>query len=282
MFKIASCSAHQVRARNRSWVEGSSWFEHTRMQIRVRSRQFDLRGSALRARSWAACGFVLLSAACSTARESRTEDRASAPSDAPSETSSATPSERPASNLDLPTEIETAPVALPTPAEAVEVVAPEPAPAPPVEAPPVDGDTPTPEAADKPDELRTLLEHYYADFGGRDWKRFETHFWPGATIVAIRQPPGGGPERVVSTPIATYIEEMQKQGDAGDRIEFAIAAATIERDGVVAFARVSYSARAWEQSEPQPWRGSDVFLLMNHENAWRIASLAFGTPDRGQ
>ena len=250
-----------------------------------------MRGSALRASSLAGWGLVLLCAACATARDSRTEDRASAThSEAPVDTPSETASEHATNTLDLPTEMHTVPDAAATPAATVEVVAPEPAPEPapippvetPVETPVDDSDTQAPEPAEKADEIRALLEHYYADFGGRDWKQFETHFWAGATIVAIRQPPGGGPERVVSTPIATYIEEMQKQGDAGDRIEFAIAAATIERDGVVALARVSYSARASEQTEPQPWRGSDVFLLMSHENAWRIASLAFGTPDRGQ
>ena len=38
--------------------------------------------------------------------------------------------------------------------------------------------------------VRDLLEAYYDDFSVRDWDAFAGHFWPGADITTVWQPPG--------------------------------------------------------------------------------------------
>lgn len=151
-------------------------------------------------------------------------------------------------------------------AESAAIEEPAEAPADPDPLPPVDP------------ELDQLVRGYYADFGQRDWPAFAARFWPGATVVTIRRPQGGGPEAVVATDIEEFLAEMQGQNADPTQIEYQIAPPVFESDGVVALARVSYVAHKSAPSEAQTWRGVEAFLLVRHADQWRIASLAFGSP----
>ena len=55
--------------------------------------------------------------------------------------------------------------------------------------------------------VRDRLEAYYADFSARDWDAFASHFWPGATITTIWQPPGESQMRVVSSSVPAFVEQ---------------------------------------------------------------------------
>jgi hypothetical protein len=218
----------------------------------LRSASIDARGAIALAVAWAL-------GACASVHESV---QPSAPAHA-EDVSVHAPSQ-----LDLPTDADEQPAAR---APVASPVAP-----PVVTTQPAEAEAAAPASEDP--ALSALLCAHYADFGKRDWTAFAAHFWPGATIFTIRQPPGGGHETVVSTTVADYVAEMEKLGAGAGRIEFQVSKPLCDSDGVVALARVPFAARTLDQTEPHPWRGADVFLLVRHESQWRIASLAFGSP----
>lgn len=130
-----------------------------------------------------------------------------------------------------------------------------------------------------PDEQQAVLEEleaYYADFSARDWEAFADHFWPGANLTAIWQPPGESAERVVATSVPAFVEKAPEGPGSATIFEEWMTAATLRvTSNGLAQAWVDYEARFGEPDALMEWSGVDAFTLMRFDGRWRIASLAY-------
>jgi len=73
-----------------------------------------------------------------------------------------------------------------------------------------------PRARMAPDADTTLvlaeLRSYYRDFSDRNWTLFADHFWSGATITTVWQPPGADAPRVTTTTIPEFVAVAPSHG----------------------------------------------------------------------
>ncbi|MBI1854053.1 MAG: sulfurtransferase [Planctomycetes bacterium] len=76
--------------------------------------------------------------------------------------------------------------------------------------------------ADAAPIVRAELERYYGRLSDRDWPNFSDHFWPGATITTIWQPPGESKARVVAASVGEFVAQapttlaLAFEGHVGD------------------------------------------------------------------
>ena len=124
-------------------------------------------------------------------------------------------------------------------------------------------------------EVLAELERYYADFSARDWPAFATHFWPGATLTTVWQPPGEPAPRVVVTTVPEFVAKAPEGPSSKPVFEERMLGADIRIIGNLAQAWARYVTRFGDPGALQTWRGVDAFTLMRHEGRWRIVSLAY-------
>lgn len=125
------------------------------------------------------------------------------------------------------------------------------------------------------EDVRSFLEAYYTALSDRDWRRFEEHFWPGAMMATVWQPPGEPVERVVATSIPDFVA-MAPQGPGSREIfEERLVTADLTISGDLAQAWVRYAARFGDPGDIAEWEGTDAFTLLRHDGQWRITSLAY-------
>jgi hypothetical protein len=136
-----------------------------------------------------------------------------------------------------------------------------------------------PSARAAPDADTTLvlaeLRSYYRDLSERHWGRFAAHFWDGATITTVWQPPGAAAPGVVSTTVPEFVAAAPEGPDSREIFEESMLDARIRVVGGLAQAWVRYHARFGDPGTVQEWQGVDAFTLMRHDGRWRIVSLAF-------
>lgn len=130
--------------------------------------------------------------------------------------------------------------------------------------------------------VRAALQNYYADFSARDWTRFADHFWPGATITTIWQPPGEPVARVDAQTVPEFVARAPLGPDSKPLFEERMTGADIRIHGNLAQAWVRYSARFGDSAAVREWQGIDAITLLRHEGRWRISSLAFTSVEPGQ
>ena len=134
--------------------------------------------------------------------------------------------------------------------------------------------TPLP-AGSARDEVLEELRQYYADFSERDWERFSSHFWEGATLTTVYQPAGESVPRVVVTSVPDFVAQAPQGPGSKSIFEEKMQEAEVRVTGNLAQAWASYSARFGDPGEVMEWTGVDAFTLMKHEGRWRIVSLAY-------
>jgi hypothetical protein len=120
-------------------------------------------------------------------------------------------------------------------------------------------------------ELRT----YYRDFSDRNWTAFAGHFWPGADITTIWQPPGEDSARVVATSVPEFVTQAPRGPGSRAIFEERMLDTRITATGDLAQAWVRYRATFGNPGQVSEWEGTDAFTLLRHRGQWRIASLAF-------
>jgi len=120
-------------------------------------------------------------------------------------------------------------------------------------------------------ELRT----YYRDFSARNWTAFAGHFWTGADITTVWQPPGEDTGRVVATSIPEFVAQAPRGPDSRAIFEERMLDARITTTGDLAQAWVRYRAAFGNPGRVSEWDGTDAFTLLRHGGRWRIASLVF-------
>lgn len=124
-------------------------------------------------------------------------------------------------------------------------------------------------------EILDALERYYADFSSRDWDAFASHFWPGATLTAVWQPPGAEAPRVVVTGLDEFIARAPQGPGSREIFEERMLDAKVLTHGNLAQVWARYEARFGDPGEITEWRGIDAFTLMKHDGEWRIVSLSY-------
>jgi hypothetical protein len=123
------------------------------------------------------------------------------------------------------------------------------------------------------------LYDYYRDFSARDWPRFAGHFWPGATIAVVWQPPAESGPRVTVTSVPDFVAAAPEGPGSREIFEERMVDARIRLTGGLAQAWVRYHARFGSSGDMQEWEGVDAFTLLRHDGQWRIVSLAFQSGD---
>jgi 5'-nucleotidase len=130
------------------------------------------------------------------------------------------------------------------------------------------------ETADR-DVILARLDSYYADLSDRNWSAFASHFWPGATLTTVFQPPDEHAPRVVTTSVPAFVAQATQQASQRvfhERMQDAEVVVT----GDIAQVRARYEARI-SAPDARQWTGTDAFTLMKHGGEWRIVSLAYTT-----
>lgn len=125
------------------------------------------------------------------------------------------------------------------------------------------------------------LEGYYRDFSARDWTAFADHFWPGADISTIWQPPGEDSLRVVVTSIPDFVARAPEGPGSRPIFEERLVEARIVTFGPLAQAWVRYHARFGDPGALAEWGGMDAFTLLRYGGRWRIVELAFAGDEAG-
>jgi hypothetical protein len=124
-------------------------------------------------------------------------------------------------------------------------------------------------------EVLETLHAYYEDFSARDWDAFAEHFWPGADITTVWQPPGEHSDRVVPTAIEDFLAQAPAGPGSKEVFEERMLAADIRVHRNLAQAWVRYGTRFGDPDSVEYWEGIDAFALLKHDGTWRIASLVF-------
>lgn len=124
-------------------------------------------------------------------------------------------------------------------------------------------------------EILAELEGYYADFSARDWVRFRDHFWSGATLTAVWQPPGEDTERVVITSLDDFVARAPEGPGSREIFEERMLEAEVTVQGALAQVWARYEARFGDPGDVREWTGIDAFTLMRHDGRWRIVSLSY-------
>ncbi len=134
-------------------------------------------------------------------------------------------------------------------------------------------------SADVPDSVRSevleFLTGYYDAFSDRDWERFAEHFWTGATITTVWQPPGESGPRVVVTTVPEFVEQAPAGPGSREIFEERMLSAEVRARGNLALVYAKYRARFGDPGDVMEWEGVDAFTLLEHDGEWRIVSLAF-------
>jgi hypothetical protein len=125
------------------------------------------------------------------------------------------------------------------------------------------------------------LRSYYRDMSARDWTAFAAHFWPGADISTVWQPPGEPEPRVVISSVPDFVAQAPAGPGSRAVFEERMVGARITGSGHLAQAWVRYRARFGDPGAIEEWEGVDAFTLIRHEGRWGIVELAFAPSGAG-
>lgn len=125
------------------------------------------------------------------------------------------------------------------------------------------------------DQVLAELEQYYADFSARDWEHFADHFWPGATLTTVWQPPADSTVRVVATTVPEFVAQAPLGPGSREIFEERMTSAHVFGHATLVLAWARYSARFGNPGSIEEWTGADAFTLLKHEGRWRIVALAW-------
>lgn len=133
-------------------------------------------------------------------------------------------------------------------------------------------------AADQ-DSLHSILlaktKQYYTDMSSRDWEAYASHFWPGAQLTTIWQPPGSDSLQVMMTTVEAFVKQADQGPGSQPIFEEKMLDAKVMAYNNLATVWATYRAKFGSKDSLMQWEGIDAFTFMKHENQWRISSLAY-------
>lgn len=127
------------------------------------------------------------------------------------------------------------------------------------------------------DSVVAELTRYYGSFSARDWTAFADHFWPGATLTTVWQPPGAPAPQLETITVPVFVERAPAGPGSKPIFEEKMDSVRVRLLGNLAQAWAFYTAKFGDSTSVATWRGVDAFTVMSHEGRWRIASVAFAT-----
>lgn len=136
------------------------------------------------------------------------------------------------------------------------------------------GDTPT-DADPARRAVLDRIEAYYRDFSARDWEAFASHFWPGATLTTVWQPPGTDGPRVVVTGLDDFVAQGPQGPGSREIFEERLLGADVVVSHGLAQVWARYQARFGDPGDIMEWRGIDALTLIRHDGSWKIVSLSY-------
>ena len=116
---------------------------------------------------------------------------------------------------------------------------------------------------------------YYDDLSARDWPAYEAHFWPGATITTVWQPPGQTRPSILIQTIHEIVRRAAQGPGSKPVFEERMRNAEVRVEGKLAQVWARYDARFGDSNAVREWQGTDAFTLLEHDGRWRIAALVF-------
>ncbi len=125
------------------------------------------------------------------------------------------------------------------------------------------------------DQVLAELEQYYADLSSRDWERFADHFWPGATLTTVWQPPGDTLPRVTATTVPEFVAQAPLGPGSREIFEERMISAHVLGGPELVQVWARYAARFGDPGDIREWTGADAITLMKHDGRWRIVSIAY-------
>ena len=141
------------------------------------------------------------------------------------------------------------------------------------------GTTDTASNTGAPDSLKTVLlervNDYYTVMSDRDWDAYAAHFWPGAHLTTVWQPPGTDSMQVVMTTIEDFIAQADQGPGSQPIFEEKMLEAEVKTYNNLATVWATYAAKFGTEDSLMEWEGIDAFTYMKHAGEWRIASLAY-------
>ena len=129
--------------------------------------------------------------------------------------------------------------------------------------------------AEAESEIKAELERYYEDFSARNWTAFADHFWPGATITTVWQPPGAAAPTVDAQTVPSFVAKAPEGPGSKPIFEERMTQLETKLHRNLAHAWARYDAKFGDSTRVDTWRGIDAFTLMKNQGRWRIVSLAF-------
>lgn len=135
-------------------------------------------------------------------------------------------------------------------------------------------------AADSLEEvLLDRVNDYYTDLSSRDWDAYAAHFWPGAHLATVWQPPGADSLQVTMTTVEEFIGQANQGPGSQPVFEEKMIDSEIWAYNNLATVWATYAAKFGTQDSLMKWEGIDAFTYMKHEGEWRIISLAYTQKD---
>ena len=129
------------------------------------------------------------------------------------------------------------------------------------------------------DSLRQVLlsevNRYYIDMSARDWEAYASHFWPGAHLTTVWQPPDADSLQVVMTTIEDFVKQADQGPGSQPIFEEKLLDAEINVFNNLAAVWASYAAKFGTEDSLMEWQGIDAFTYMKHDGEWRITSLSY-------
>jgi hypothetical protein len=124
-------------------------------------------------------------------------------------------------------------------------------------------------------EILDEIGRYYEDFSARDWDAFASHFWEGATLTTVWQPPAEPEPRVVITSVEDFVRLAPLGPGSREIFEERMISAEVRTHGDLAHVWARYQARFGDPGDIIEWQGIDAFTLMKQAGRWRIVALAY-------
>src|SRR5262245_3399213 len=127
-------------------------------------------------------------------------------------------------------------------------------------------------------EVLSEVTKYYSDMtcrGDRMSPAFAEHFWSGATITTVWQPPGESKPVVAVIPINEFAAQATQGPCSKPIFEEKMDGAEVKIERGLAQVWARYQARFGKPGDVKEWSGVDAFTLVKHEGRWKIASLVF-------
>jgi len=129
--------------------------------------------------------------------------------------------------------------------------------------------------------VRERVAQYYHDMSARDWRAYQGHFWPGATLTTVWRPPEDTASRVAIMTIDQFLAQTGAGPDSKPIFEERLLVQEVRVTGNLAQVWARYEATFGHSISVSTWRGIDAFTWMKHDGQWRIVALAY-TDESGE